>query len=211
MAKVVPEYLAKWTTNRVQEEGVTTVSGSRVSAVSETKLKPGNPTNRAPITLHLDTGARLEVDEVVVAVGISPNIDLAQKARLEIDASQGGILVNSELEARSDVYAAGTVRVLAMDSVTILMTSQHNASCGCGARFGKSLHTKMSLVPTPARLKCSVEAGLSVTKVILLGLSLLPVDTVNSVQTLKVMLLPSSMPCATNHELCHPLDDATQH
>ena len=40
MAKVVPEYLSKWTTKRVQEEGVATVSGSRVKAVSETKVQP---------------------------------------------------------------------------------------------------------------------------------------------------------------------------
>lgn len=109
MAKVVPEYLSKWSSDRVRDTGVTTVASTRVTGVSKTKMKPGNPTGKAPITLHLSTGKTVEVDEIVVAVGISPNTELAEKARLEVDPIQGGILVNSELEARSDVFVAGDV------------------------------------------------------------------------------------------------------
>lgn len=109
MAKVVPEYLSEWSSDRVRDTGVTTVPNARVTGVSKTKMKPGNPTGKAPITLHLSTGKTVEVDEIVVAVGISPNTELAEKARLEIDPIQGGILVNSELEARSDVFVAGDV------------------------------------------------------------------------------------------------------
>ena len=47
---------------------------------------------------------QLEVDHVIVAVGLQPNIDLAKSARLEVDPELGGYRVNCELEARSDIW-----------------------------------------------------------------------------------------------------------
>ena len=41
---------------------------------------------------------------MVVCVGLQPNIELAQSAGLEIDPQEGGFRVNSELEARSDIW-----------------------------------------------------------------------------------------------------------
>ncbi len=46
-------------------------------------------------------------DRVVLATGLSPNTDVATKSGLEIDNVRGGIMVNAELEARSNVFAAG--------------------------------------------------------------------------------------------------------
>jgi programmed cell death 8 (apoptosis-inducing factor) len=46
----------------------------------------------------------LEVDHVVVAVGLEANDELAKSARLEVDPELGGYRVNSELEARSDIW-----------------------------------------------------------------------------------------------------------
>jgi NAD(P)H-nitrite reductase large subunit len=42
---------------------------------------------------------------LVVAVGIKPNTGLAEKGNLEIDRENGGIVVNAELQARTDIYA----------------------------------------------------------------------------------------------------------
>ena len=47
---------------------------------------------------------QLDVDHVVVAVGLKANVDLAKSARLEVDPELGGYRVNSELEARSDIW-----------------------------------------------------------------------------------------------------------
>lgn len=58
-------------------------------------------------TLELENGDSLSVDHVVVAIGIEPRIDLAKQAGLEIDEKRSGVVVNAELEARRDVYAAG--------------------------------------------------------------------------------------------------------
>ena len=47
------------------------------------------------------------VDHVVVCVGLRPNTELALSAGLEVDPQQGGFRVNSELEARSDIWVVG--------------------------------------------------------------------------------------------------------
>lgn len=59
------------------------------------------------VTLVLKNGETLDVDHVVVAVGIDANMSLARKAGLEIDERRGGIVVNAELESRRNVFAAG--------------------------------------------------------------------------------------------------------
>lgn len=48
-------------------------------------------------------------DHVIVAAGLQPNTTIAKNSGLEIDPKYGGILVNAELEARSDVFVAGDV------------------------------------------------------------------------------------------------------
>lgn len=101
MAKVLPEYLSKWSTEKVQNEGVTVVPQSRVVGIR--KNESGS------LDLNLSSGKVLTADEVVVAVGIEPNVELAKQARLEIDPVKGGIVVNAELEARSDLWVAGDV------------------------------------------------------------------------------------------------------
>ena len=47
---------------------------------------------------------QLSVDQVVVAVGLEPNVDLAKTSGLELDDVHGGYRVNAELEARSNVW-----------------------------------------------------------------------------------------------------------
>ncbi len=39
-----------------------------------------------------------------MAIGIKPNTQLAESAGLEVDKNNGGIVVNQELAARSDLY-----------------------------------------------------------------------------------------------------------
>jgi NAD(P)H-nitrite reductase large subunit len=40
-----------------------------------------------------------------MAIGIAPTVDFANSSQLEIDPKNGGIVVNAELQARSDLYA----------------------------------------------------------------------------------------------------------
>lgn len=100
MANVFPGYLTKWTTSRVRKIGVDVKDKSTVKSVSTDK-----ETGKAVI--HLGNDETLSVDHVIVAIGIEPRIDLAKEAGLEIDEKRSGVVVNAELEARTDVYAAG--------------------------------------------------------------------------------------------------------
>ncbi|XP_053400387.1 apoptosis-inducing factor 1, mitochondrial-like [Mercenaria mercenaria] len=79
-------------------EGIDTVTGVSIkSAVYE----------NGKVRLGLNNGKHVEVDHVVVAVGIEPNTDLADSGNLELDDKFGGFRVNTELQARSDIWAAG--------------------------------------------------------------------------------------------------------
>uniref|UniRef100_A0A182M2W4 FAD/NAD(P)-binding domain-containing protein n=1 Tax=Anopheles culicifacies TaxID=139723 RepID=A0A182M2W4_9DIPT len=98
MAKVLPEYLSSWTTERLREEGVKVWPKTQVKAVEMQGSK---------LKLTLMDDSVLLVDRVIVAVGSEPNTDLAKTSGLEVDSQNGGFLVDAELRARSNVFVAG--------------------------------------------------------------------------------------------------------
>lgn len=98
MAKVLPKYLSEWTTKKVEREGVNIISKNAVKQTS---------TENNKVKLTLENGEETLADHVIVCVGLRPNVELAQSAGLEIDDTEGGFRVNSELEARSDIWVAG--------------------------------------------------------------------------------------------------------
>ncbi|KAL4230874.1 Apoptosis-inducing factor 1 [Mactra antiquata] len=98
MAKVLPDYLSEWITNKMKRVGVDVITETRLEAA---QFEDGK------VSLKLSNGKVITVDHVVVAVGIQPNTDLADSAQLELDDKYGGFRVNTELQARSDIWAAG--------------------------------------------------------------------------------------------------------
>lgn len=98
MGKVLPEFLSKWTTERVREEGVNVIPNTQVQSA---ELINGQ------LNLKLIDGKSVLCDHAVVAVGSAPNVTLAQESGLEVDGTFGGYLVNAELEARRHLYVAG--------------------------------------------------------------------------------------------------------
>ncbi|KYN21118.1 PREDICTED: apoptosis-inducing factor 1, mitochondrial [Trachymyrmex cornetzi] len=98
MAQVLPEYLSEWTTKKAEAEGVRTMSNTEVQ---DYKYKNGR------LSLVLTGGQTIDADQVIVAVGVQPNTDLATTSNLETDPKIGGFLVNAELEARSNLWVAG--------------------------------------------------------------------------------------------------------
>lgn len=98
MAKVLPHYLSEWTTRKIQKEGVEVVQNRSIKNVT---------TDGKKVEIELDNGDKVAADHAIVCVGIAPNVELAKSAGLEVDPTQGGFRVNSELEARSDVWVAG--------------------------------------------------------------------------------------------------------
>lgn len=101
MAKVLPKYLSEWTTERIKEVGVHVMPESQVTGV---EIFNGNQ-----VKLILANDTNIVADFVIQAIGSEPNVKLAKESALEIDPRLGGFVVNAELEARSNLYAAGDV------------------------------------------------------------------------------------------------------
>ena len=99
LSSVLPEYLSRWVTEKVRTESVTVIPEVDVTAV-----KLGSK-NRLNITLS--NGNTIEADHAVVAIGLSPSVDIAKPSGLETHMELGGFVVNSELEARSNLWVAG--------------------------------------------------------------------------------------------------------
>lgn len=100
LSKILPEYLSRWTTDRMREQGIEVIPNVDVVNVSSS-------INGKQIQVTLSNGEKKNVDYVIVAVGSESNTDLAETSGLEVDPELGGFLVNSELAARTDLYAAG--------------------------------------------------------------------------------------------------------
>ncbi|XP_048779085.2 apoptosis-inducing factor 1, mitochondrial-like [Ostrea edulis] len=100
LGTVLPEYLSKHTTDKVRESGVNVMTSQ---SVTEARY------NDNQVELTLDNGSKVSVDNVVVSVGLEPNVELAKTSNLEVDEKHGGFRVNAELEAMSDVWVAGDV------------------------------------------------------------------------------------------------------
>lgn len=98
MGQVLPEYLTKWTTEKVKAEGVNVIAESKVdgAAVEDDKVK-----------LTLNSGKELVTDHVIVASGLEVDTGLAESAGIEVDDNLGGYKVNAELQARSNIWVAG--------------------------------------------------------------------------------------------------------
>eukprot|EP00092_Neocalanus_flemingeri_P006078 GFUD01006549.1.p1 GENE.GFUD01006549.1~~GFUD01006549.1.p1 ORF type:complete len:776 (-),score=275.19 GFUD01006549.1:170-2497(-) len=99
MGKVLPDYLSEWTTDKVRSEGVTVMPNSRISSV--TKGEGGQ------LKVQMEGGNSINTDHIVIAVGVEPDLALAQASKLEVDPVHGGFKVNAELEARTNLYVAG--------------------------------------------------------------------------------------------------------
>lgn len=98
MAQVLPEYLSEWTTKKAEAEGVQPIPNTKVE---DYRYKNGQ------LSLILTDGRTIDADQVIVAVGVQPNTDLATTSHLETEPKIGGFLVNAELEARSNLWVAG--------------------------------------------------------------------------------------------------------
>jgi NADPH-dependent 2,4-dienoyl-CoA reductase/sulfur reductase-like enzyme/rhodanese-related sulfurtransferase len=95
---ILDKEMAYFLHQHLRERGVTLQLGDGVSSFHETN---------SSLKITLNNGAGLECDFAVLAIGVRPEIGLAQEADLEIGA-QGGIKVNANLQTSDpDIYAIG--------------------------------------------------------------------------------------------------------
>lgn len=98
MAAVLPAYLAHDAARRLSAAGVRLLRRAEVAECAPLGER---------LRLRLADGAALDADLVVECAGAEPDSALADASGLETHPELGGLLVNAELQARSDVYAAG--------------------------------------------------------------------------------------------------------
>jgi len=101
MAKYFPQYLSDWVTTNLKHIGVNIRSRAIPTKIQERE------DGKLIITLNDNTD--LETDQIVFAIGATPNVDIAKSAKLEIDQINGGIVTNTQLMIAKDLYAAGDV------------------------------------------------------------------------------------------------------
>ncbi|XP_026333696.1 uncharacterized protein LOC113240576 [Hyposmocoma kahamanoa] len=101
LSGILPEYLGEWAAEKVRCENVTMRPSVQVYDAFM------SPDGDDKLELTLSDGSSLKTDYVFVAVGAEPRTDIALPSYLEVDHVNGGYLVNTELEARKDLYVAG--------------------------------------------------------------------------------------------------------
>ncbi|HEX7348746.1 MAG TPA: FAD-dependent oxidoreductase [Rhodanobacteraceae bacterium] len=131
-ARAYPKDLADFVTGYYREKGVDVRTGLTVASGA----KSGGAFN-----LKLSDGTTLAADAVVAGLGITPNVQLAKDAGLEVD---NGILVNAHLQTSDpDVYAAGDVASFPAPALGRRMRVEHeNAAVTMGAHAGQCMAGK---------------------------------------------------------------------
>ncbi|CAD5116115.1 DgyrCDS5041 [Dimorphilus gyrociliatus] len=99
MGKVLPQYLSNWTTEKVRNENV--------NIIPESTLTKATMCKNDKVALTLSNGQEIQVDHIVVAIGLEPDVSIAECSGLEVDPIRGGFLVNAEMKAREDIWVAG--------------------------------------------------------------------------------------------------------
>lgn len=102
LARVVPPEFSDWLQGQASACGVNLHLDQRISGVEQ-------PTQDDPTwKLNLLSGQTLNADLVVVSVGLTANVGLAQAAGLAIDPTNGGITVDAQCQtSHPGIYAAG--------------------------------------------------------------------------------------------------------
>ena len=99
MYKKLTIIILEFASTKIEAEGVKVVRNAEIVSVDENE--------NGKISLGLEDGRSVESDHLIVAVGIDVDTNLAEASGLEVDSKRGGIIVNSELEARRDIFVAG--------------------------------------------------------------------------------------------------------
>jgi len=97
-AYIYPLDLARFLSDYYRQKGVNVVPGTKIVAVE----KKGQGTD-----VKTEGRGEFQVDAVVAGIGVTPNVELAQSAGLQVD---NGIVVDELLRTSDpDIYAAGDV------------------------------------------------------------------------------------------------------
>jgi NADPH-dependent 2,4-dienoyl-CoA reductase/sulfur reductase-like enzyme len=124
-----PTTLAAFLDDYYREHGVQVRSGVLVN---------GGKAADTGVELTLDDGSHLRVDAVVAGLGVTPNVDLAKQAGLEV---ADGVVVDAQLRTSDpDIWAAGDLANFYNPSLDRRLRVEHeNAAVEMGAHAGRAM------------------------------------------------------------------------
>lgn len=127
--RIFPADLSHFVTDYYREKGVKVLTGERVNAL-----------NRRGTQFVLVTESKREIiaDGVVAGLGITPNVDLARAAGLQVD---NGVTVDEFLRTTNpDIYAAGDVAAFYNPALSKRMRVEHEDNANTMGRLaGKNM------------------------------------------------------------------------
>lgn len=127
---ILPEYLCTWIAKNFQSKGIHIIPSVNVVSVQKINNK---------VELHLSNNKVISVDHIVVALGSEPNTDIAISSGLEIDNKLGGILVNTELKARKNLWIAGDASSFYDIKLGRSRLEHHNDAASSGRLAGENM------------------------------------------------------------------------
>src|SRR5690606_33806207 len=123
-----PDGLADFLNQYYRDKGVELRTG--------VKVVDGDPHDEG-VDLTQSDGVTLRVDAVVAGLGVTPNVGLADAARLEVD---NGIVVDAQLRSSDpDIWAAGDVANFYSPALDRHLRIEHeNAAISMGHHAGRA-------------------------------------------------------------------------
>lgn len=131
LGKVLPQYLSEWVSDKVRKEGA--------HLIPSVEVKSATMTSDNTIDVGLSNGESINVDYIVCAVGMEPDVELAKSSNLEVDQNTGGYLVNSELEARTNVWVAGDASCFYDTKLGRRRVEHHDHAINSGRLAGQNM------------------------------------------------------------------------
>ncbi len=124
-----PDALAEFLNGYYREHGVDVRTGVKVT---------GGNADDSGVELALADGGSLHADVVVAGLGVTPNIDLAKQAGLEVD---DGVVVDAHLRtSEPDIWAAGDIANFHNPALDRRLRVEHeNAAISMGTLAGQSM------------------------------------------------------------------------
>lgn len=99
LGRFLPPEVSDWLLSDLRREGVRLELGCTVHA---------SRSSDEGVEIELGTGELIHADQLLVAIGLVPEVELARAAGLALDEQNGGIVVDAEGRSSSpDVFAAG--------------------------------------------------------------------------------------------------------
>lgn len=132
LGKVLPTYLSEWLSKKIENEGAHIVPNCEIKSISMSE-------DKKKVKIKLSNDETIYADYIVCATGLEPDVELAKVSGLEVDEKTGGYLVNSELEARTDVWVAGDASCFYDTKLGRRRVEHHDHAIHSGRQAGQNM------------------------------------------------------------------------